>query len=151
MLSYYLEMPSVFKPSIETGKVSVVSVCILDATIREAVLNKFSGLDSVSLTSIAYIKGTKYSKGMVLSVGHTCGLPDFGRVLEICVVDGSMLFILELFAVGFVEHLRCYQLSRRDPAATVVVEPDDLNDYTPLAAYSVGGKLLVTPRTFMLH
>lgn len=151
MLSYYLEMPSVFKPSIETGKVSVVSVCILDAAIREAVLNRFSGLDSVSLTSIAYIKGTKYSKGMVLSVGHTCGLPDFGRVLEICVVDGSMLFILELFAVGFVEHLRCYQLARRDRAATVVVEPDDLNDYTPLAAYSVGGKLLVTPRTFMLH
>lgn len=128
-----------------------MSVGILDAAIREALWNKFEGLDSVSLTSIAYLKGTKYSKGMVLSVGQTCGLPDFGRVLEICVVDGCISFIMELFTVTFLEHLRCYQLDRRDPAVTVVVDPDDLNDYIPLAAYPVEGKLLVTPRTFLLH
>ena len=150
MLSYYLEMPTVFKPNIETGRVSAVSVAILDAAIREAIWNKFEGLDSVSLTSTAYVKGTKYSKGMVLSVGQTCGLPDFGRVLEICVVDGCISFIMELFAASFLEHLRCYQLARRDPAATVVVDPDDLNDYTPLAAYPVEGKLLISPRTLIL-
>lgn len=103
MLSYYLEMPTIFKPSIETGRVSVVSVGILDAAIREAIWKKFKGLDSVSLTSIAYVKGTKYSKGMVLSVGQTCGLPDFGRVLEICVVGNCISFIMELFAASFVE------------------------------------------------
>lgn len=92
-----------------------------------------------SLTSIACVNGTKYSKGMVLSVGQTGGLPDFGRVLEICVVDGCISFIMELFAVIFLEHLRCYQLARRDAAATVVVDPDDLNDYIPLAAYPVKG------------
>lgn len=151
MLSYYLEMPTLFKPNIETGRATVVSVCILDAAIRDAIWKKFKGLDSVSLTSIAYLKGTKYSKGMVLSVGQTCGLPDFGRVLEICVVDSCISFIMELFTVTFLEHLRCYQLIRRDPAATVVVDPDDFNDYTPLAAYVVDGKLLVTTRTFMLH
>jgi len=145
------EMPIVFKPNIETGRVSAVSVAILDAAIREAIWNKFEGLDSVSLTFIAYIKGTKYSKGKVLSVGQTCGLPYFGRVLEICVVAGCISFIMELFTASFLEHLRCYQLARRDPAATVVVDPDDLNDYTPLAAYPVEGKLLITPRTFMLH
>lgn len=80
MLSYYLEMPSIFKPSIETetGRVSVVSVGILD-DIREPIWNKFKGLDSVSLTSIAYVKGIKYSKGMVLSVGQTGGLPEYWR------------------------------------------------------------------------
>ncbi|XP_049450794.1 uncharacterized protein LOC125900072 [Epinephelus fuscoguttatus] len=36
MLAYYLEMPTIFKPSIETGRVSVVSVGILDAAVREA-------------------------------------------------------------------------------------------------------------------
>ncbi|KAL2101492.1 hypothetical protein ACEWY4_003253 [Coilia grayii] len=41
MLSYYLEMPTIFKPNIETGRVSVVPVAILDATIREAIWNKF--------------------------------------------------------------------------------------------------------------
>lgn len=105
-----------------------LSVGILDAAIREAIWNKFKRLDSVSFTSIADVKGTKYSKGMVLSVGQTCGLPDFGRVLEICVVDGCILFIMELFAATFLEHLRCYQLAKRDPATTVVVDPHDLND-----------------------
>ena len=105
MLSYYLEMATIFKPSIETGQISVVSVSILDAAIREAVWNKFEGLDSVSLTSIAYLNGTKYSKGMVLSVGQTCGLPDFGRVLEICVVDGYISFITELFTATLPEEI----------------------------------------------
>lgn len=150
MLSYYLEMPNIFKPDIETGRVSVVSVGILDVAIREALWNRFKGLDLVSLTSIAYIKGTKYSEGMVLSVGQTCGLPGFVRVLEICVVDGCILFITEL-TVAILVHMRGYQLTRRDPAASVVVDPDDLNDYTPLGAYCVEGKLLITPRTFMLH
>lgn len=151
MLAYYLEMPTIFKPSIETGKSSVVSVDILDVAIREALRSKFKDLNSVSLTSTVYLNGTKYSKGMVLSVGQTSGLPDFGRVLDICVVDCCISFIMELFTAAFVIHLGCFQLARRDPAVTVVVEPDNLNDYTPLAAYLVEGKLLVTPRTFMLN
>lgn len=156
MLAYYLEMPSVFKPSFETGRVSVVSVGILDAAIRETIWNKFKGLDSVSLTSTAYLNGTKYSKGMVLSVGHTSGLPDFERVLEVCLVDGRIFFIIELFTAGFLRHLRCYQLAKKDPAVTVVVDPDQLNDYIPLhdyipSTYLVDGKLLLTPRTFMIQ
>lgn len=143
-------MPSVFKPSIETGHVSVVSVDILGAAIRVVIWNKF-GLDTVSLTSTVYLNGTKYSKGMVISVGHTSGLPDFGKVLEICIVDGSILFIIELFTAGFLEHLRCYQLTKKDPAVTVVVQPEQLNDYIPLITYLVDGKLLITPRTFMLQ
>lgn len=143
-------MPSVFKPSIKTGHVSVVSVDILGAAIRVVIWNKF-GLDTVSLTSTVYLNGTKYSKGMVISVGHTSGLPDFGKVLEICIVDGSILFIIELFTAGFLEHLRCYQLTKKDPAVTVVVQPEQLNDYIPLITYLVDGKLLITPRTFMLQ
>lgn len=88
---------------------------------------------------------------MVISVGHTSGLPDFGKVLEICIVDGSILFIIELFTAGFLEHLRCYQLTKKDPAVTVVVQPEQLNDYIPLITYLVDGKLLITPRTFMLQ
>lgn len=149
--AYYLEMPSVFKPSIKTGRVSVVSVGILDVAIRVAIWNKFKGLDSVSFTSTAYLNGTKYSKGMVLSVGHTSGLLDFGRVLEICLVDGHVFFIIELFTAGFLEHLRCCQLTKKDSAVTVVVNPDQLNDYIPLAAYLVAGKLLITPRTFIIQ
>ena len=69
---------------------------------------------------------------MVLSVGQTSGLPDFGTVLEICVVDGWISFIMELFTSAFLEHVKCYQLAKRDPKVTVVVDPHSLNDYTLL-------------------
>lgn len=62
MLAYYLEIPSIFKPSIEMGRVSVMSVDILDAAIRKAIWDEFKGLDSVSLTSIASANGTTYLK-----------------------------------------------------------------------------------------
>ncbi|KAI4899819.1 hypothetical protein NFI96_005030 [Prochilodus magdalenae] len=82
--------------------------------------------------------------GMEFSVGHTNGRPDVGRVLEICLVDGYMFFIVEMFTAGFLDHLRCYQPTKKDPAVTVVVDPDQLNDYIPLVAYPVDGKLLRT-------
>ncbi len=150
-LAYYLEMPSVFRPSIETGTTTVVSVGILGVAISGAIRNKFKSLDSVPQTSTAYLNRTKCSQGMVLSVGHMSGLPDFGRVLKICLVDGHIFFIIELFTVGFLEHLKCYQLTKKDPAVTVVVDPDQLNDHIPLAAYRVDRKLLITPRTFMIQ
>ena len=74
----------------------------------------------------------------------------FGRVLEICVVDRCISFIMDIMA-AFLENLRCYQLSKRDPAVTVVVELDILSDYIPLAAYPIERKLLITRKTFMLH
>ena len=88
---------------------------------------------------------------MVLSVGQTSGLPDFGRLLEICLVAGRITFIMELFTAAFLEHLHCYQLTKRDPEVIAVVDRDDLNDYIALAGYTVEGKLLITPRTFMLR
>lgn len=114
ILAYNLEMPSVFRLSIETRMITDLSVGILDVAISGAIRNKFKSLDSVPLTSTAYLNGTKYSQGMVLSVGYISGLPDFGRVLEIFLVDGHVFFITELFTAHFLEHLRCYQLTKKD-------------------------------------
>lgn len=72
------------------------------------------------------------------------------RILTKLSVDGRILFIIELL-YGFLEHLRCYQLAKKDPAVTMAVQPEQLNDYIPLVAYLVDGKLLITPRTFMLQ
>lgn len=134
MLAYYLEMPSVFKPSIETGNVSIVSVDILDFAIIVAIGNKFKGHCFTHIHCVFTVNGTKYSKGMVVSAGHTSGLPDFERLLEICIVDGHIFFVIELFTAGFLEHLRCYHLTKKDAAVTVTVQPEELNDYIPLVA-----------------
>ena len=51
-----------------------------------AILNRFSEVDRVKLTPTVFLTGMQYSKGMILSVGSTSELPDFGRILEICIV-----------------------------------------------------------------
>lgn len=83
MLPHCFDMPSIFKPEIETAKVSDVCLEVLDSGVRQAILNRFSDVDTVGLTPHTFLNGTKYSKGMILSAGSTSGLPDFGRILEI--------------------------------------------------------------------
>lgn len=56
------------------------------SSVRQAILNEFSGADTVGLIPNTFPNGKKDSKGMILSVGSTSGLPDFGRILEICIV-----------------------------------------------------------------
>lgn len=149
MLVHYLAMPSIFKP--ETAKVSDMCLEVLDAAVRQAILNRFSNVDTVGLTPHIFLNGTKYSKGMILSAGSTSGLPDFGRILEICIVLASnVCFIIEPLTAYYVEHLRSYHLVKKNPAECLLVKPEDLNDYVPLVSCFIQGCLLVTPKTFLL-
>lgn len=151
MLAHYLEMPSIFKPETETAKVSDTCIEVLDAAVRQAILNRFGDVDTVGLTPHIFLNGTKYSKGMILSAGSTSGLPDFGRILEICIVsDSQVCFVIEPFTAYYVEHLRSYQLVKKNPEC-LLVKPEDLNDYVPLMSYFIRGCLLVTPKTFLLN
>ena len=149
MLAHYFDMPSIFKP--EIAKVSDVCLEVLDSGVRQAILNRFSDVDTVGLTPHTFLNGTKYSKGMILSAGSTSGLPDFGRILEICIVlTTHVCFIIEPFMAYYVEHLRSYHLVKKSPTKCLLVKLEDLNDYVPLVSYLIQGRLLVTPRTFLL-
>lgn len=120
-------------------------------SLRQAILNRFGDVDTVGLTPHIFLNGTKYSKGMILSAGSTSGLPDFGRILEICIVlDSQVCFVIEPFTAYYVEHLRSYQLVKKNPEC-LLVKPEDLNDYVPLMSYFIRGCLLVTPKTFLLN
>ena len=151
MLAHYLEMPSIFKPETETAKVTYMSIQVIDAAVRQAILNRFSNVDSVGLTPHVFLNGTKYSKGMIVSAGSTSGLPDFGRILEICIVlTGQVGFITEPSTAYYVQHLRSYHLVKKTTTECFLVKPDDLNDYVPLVLYFIRGCFLVTPKTFLL-
>ncbi len=70
-LAYYLDLPSVFKPDLEVGRVAVVSPDTLEHSVRQAIEHKYGNLDTVFLSTHASIYGTMYSEGMFLSVGQT--------------------------------------------------------------------------------
>lgn len=109
---------------------------------------KFGTLNSVSLATTAIIHGTKYTKGMFVSIGSTSGLPDFCKIVHVLLVCNNVFLVVEPFSAWYLEHLRCYEVCKRDPAQLMVAEPEELNHYTPLSAYTVRGRLLVSPKAF---
>ncbi len=139
MLAYYLDMPNLFKPTVEVKGVSNVSLDILASSVKQVIEKKCRTLSNVSLATNAYIHGTRYTKGMFVSVGSTSGLPDFCKIVHVLLVCNKPFFLLEPFSAWYLEHLRCYEVCKRDSAQLMVAEPEDLNHYIPLSAYTVQG------------
>lgn len=69
--------------------------------------------------------------------------------MTILVNAEEVAFICKRLSSWYVEHFRSYELD--DHTCLSVLDPDVLTDYHPLAAYTVCGKLMVTPRKFILH
>ena len=151
MLAYYLDTPNLFKPNVEVKGVSNVSIDILAASVKQVIEKKCRTLSSVSLATTAYIHGTRYTKGMFVSVGSTSGLPDFCKIVHVLLVCNKLFFLLEPFSAWYLEHLRCYEVVRRDSAQLMVAEPEDLNHYIPLSPYTVQGRVVVSPKAFLVH
>ncbi|XP_036419954.1 uncharacterized protein LOC118803580 [Colossoma macropomum] len=150
-LAYYLDLPSLFRPDLEVGHVAVVSPETLEHSIKKAIELKYASITTISLATHACLHGTKYSEGMFLSVGHTSGLPDFGKLVKIIIVSNSVSFIIEPFTAWYIEHLRSYELMKNHASELKIVEPHELNGYHPLYPYIRAGKVMVTPKTFLLH
>lgn len=79
---------------------------------------------------------------MILSYGSTGGFPDFAEIIQIAILDNCIHFIVQLLATWYEEHLRSFQLD--DTGQMALWEHHKLGIVYPLAAYSVGGKRLVT-------
>lgn len=104
----------------------------------------------MSLTTSVILHGTKYSEGMFVSVGSTSGLPDFGKILKVLLVNSKASLIIECFSSWYLEHFRCYELTRKLSTDLKVADPEELNNFCPLAPY-MRGRLMVSPKVFLLH
>lgn len=74
--------------------------------------------------------------------GSTGGLPDFGELIQIVVVKGSLGFIVKGLTAWSVKHLRSYVLEKNGPVK--VIEPAELSDIFPLISYICGGTSIMT-------
>lgn len=150
-LAYLLDMPSVFKPTLEVGHLAVFPIESLDQCLKVAIQTKYLGIDSVSVATKVFIYGTEYKKGMFISKGHTGCLPDFSQIVKIVLVYNKAVFVVQPYSAWFLEHMRCYELVRNPAAALQLVETQEMNGHHPLSGYTVGGRLCVVPRTFLLQ
>ena len=150
-LAYHLDLPSLFRPDLEVGHIAVVSPNTLEHPMKQAVELKYGNTTLVSLATHACLFGTKYSEGMILSVGHTSGLPNFGKLVKIVVASSKVSFIIKPYQAWYIEHLRSYALKEKQSYELEIVESHELNGYQPLYPYTRAGKLMVTPVVFLLH
>lgn len=148
MMAYHLDGQKLSKPKLYIGNVDMVQTSSLDETLRTAIKRKYPHQDTVSLAKDIHLYDTQYVKGMIISAGHCSGLPDFYRILSIVVNLDNVSFISRKLSSWFMEH---YELVESIYTDVEIMVPEALNDYHPLTAYTVGGKVLVTPKTCLLH
>ena len=151
MMAYHFDGPNLFKPRLYIGNIDTVRTTSLDELLRTAIKRKYPHQDTISLAKDIHFYGTHYVKGMIISAGQCSGLPDFYRILGIVVNLDQVPFVSRKLSSWFLEHYRSYEVVENGYGDIEILDPEVLNDYHPLAAYTVQGKLLVTPRTCLLY
>lgn len=114
---------------------------ILREDIKKVLETKFPGESFVKIANTLCFSGTSYSSGMILAHGSKGGLPDFVELIKIAVVNGKVGFIVKCLNAWYIEHLESYELENTN---IKVIEPSELSDVFPMAAYTVAGKRMVT-------
>lgn len=104
----------------------------------------------VYTTSRVTVDGTDYAPGMFVSAEACGGLPQFWRIDEIFLVNNNVSLLSGSFESWYVEHVHCYELSPM-PGRRSVFQISVLNDTITHAAYFIAGRLMLSPRRFILQ
>lgn len=147
MVAFYLTAPAFFKPHHQTSDVSSVLVSVLPEVAKEHV-QQITDSNMIYGTSKITVDGTGYGVGMFVSVGQEGGLPQFCKIEQILLINNDVTFVCQEHKSFYNEHMRSYELS---PGNMTVHNILALNDSSPLSAYNVEGKLLLTPKRFILQ
>ncbi len=144
VIAYHLHGSNIVQPSLQVTKLSTVDLTVLREDIKKALETKFPGKSFFQMANTLCFCGTSYSTGMILAHGSTGGLPDFVVLVQIAVVNGKVGFIVKCLNAWYTEHPGSYELE--NTRSVKVIEPSELSDIFPMAAYTVAGKRMVTPK-----
>ena len=150
MMAYHMYSSSLVKNGLCVSNVSTVPVNVMKDDIEITIKRKYPNVQFVQLTDKASLYGTHYVTGMILVHGSTGGLPDFGEILHIVIIESKLNFILKPLNAWYNEHFRSFELHKSSTVVTVaLVSHDELGDFYPLAAYRVNGKRMVTLKRYI--
>lgn len=147
MMSYYVSAPSYFKPEMQATRVDSILVSGLPE-VAQTFIKERTESDTIYHASKVTIDSIEYVTGMFVSVGSDGGLPTFGEIYDIYLINNTVFFLLLQYVSWFTEHLRSYELT--SPQHPSMHQQSDLNDPTPLSAYKTNGILVLTPKKFIL-
>ena len=147
MVAHHLHGGAVVLPSLQAKKLSMVDLTVLREDVKKALQIKFPSAPFIQMATTVCCSGTSYSTGMILAHGSTGCLPDFVELIQIAVVNGKVGFIVKCLNAWYIEHLRSFELE--NTGSVKVIEPNELSDIFPLAAYTVAGKRMVTQKRYI--
>lgn len=148
-IAYHLHAISFAKPPLEVTDVSTVHIDVLNKDISNALRQKSPDMDNVCLAKSVAYNGLIYKCGMILIHGSLGGLPEFGEIIQMVILQDKLIFILKKLSGWYMEHYRAYDLKTSPSKEVELVEPQELHDTYPLADYKIRGMRLVTLKRYV--
>lgn len=119
-------------------------VDVLNKEVVLALRQKYPDISQVNLAKSVTARGINYHNGMIVACGSTSGMPEFAEVLQMCVRGDELSFIVRLLCAWYQDHFRAFELTSSPGKEVALVHLEELADFYPLVAYTVGSKRLVT-------
>lgn len=139
MIAYHISALHL-KPALEVENVSVLPVDVTNKEVVGSLRQKNPKISDVHLAKNATIKGISYRIGMLIPYGSTGELPEFAEILQICVIERSLSFVVRVLCAWYREHFRAYELTTSPNREVALVHLENLADAYPLCDYTVGVK-----------
>jgi hypothetical protein len=88
-------------------------------------------------------------ESMVIAHGELSGLPEFGEIIQIIVLQDKPLFTVRRLDAWYTEHYRGYILIPSSTKTIELLEHHNLTDPYPLVQYAFGGRRMVIPKRYI--
>lgn len=129
---------------------STVPVDVLTEEVACAIRAKYTNTRKMHLANNASINGIAYSKVMVVARGSVGGLALFAEVIQKCIINENLLFIVKVLLGWYNEHYRAFELNLSPSREVKLLALSELTNTYPLAAYMVGCNCIVTLKRHIL-
>ncbi len=105
-------------------------------------------LKTVLIASSVTVDGIEYRADM--GHGSCSGLPEFKMISQIVAVNSEILFVCKQMSAWYIEHIRSFELCSSHVTSLCVIQMSELNEVFPLSCYTVKGRMVVTPKRYIL-
>ena len=148
-IAHHLHACSFTRPLLEVTNVSTVHIDVLNKDISNALRQMSSDMDTVGMAKSVTYDGLNYKCGMILIQGSLGGLPEFGEIIQMVILQDKLIFIVKKLIGWYIEHYRAFDLKPSPVEKVDLIEPQELHDTYPLADYKIGGMRLVTLKRYI--
>ncbi len=144
MISHSLKSYHLEKSALDVSTVSTVPLTVLRTEITQVVQDKYPGTEFIQITTSVTSKGVNYRNGMIVVCRYLDGLPEFAEIIQMCIVQKGLCFVLKGLCGWYREHFRAFELTSSPSREIFFRELSELADGYSLADYKVGGLRLVS-------